>query len=163
MICAGHPDVALQVAGAFRRSSRNNIFYFFFSHYNWKKWQILLLRWLIFMLKKEAIPLWESCYSLAASNTGCHLSIKREKKLAWPLHRTTLHRSGETREIIKGMLWWSIWLGPRMIFPFGKFWCSGFELLVQKSHPMFGTLHPAVESQHKANDWLQKQTIFCGR
>lgn len=50
-----------------------------------RKRQILLLRWLIFILDKEltgepALSLWENYYLLAVSNTGCQLSIKKKKK-----------------------------------------------------------------------------------
>lgn len=92
------------------------------------------------MLEKEltgepALSLWESYYLLAVSNTGCQLSIKKrkkkKKKSSQALHSAALHCPGERREIINGMLWPNIWLGPSRKFPFGKpalgAWAAGTQ------------------------------------
>lgn len=50
IVCVGHPK-ALEVDGVFRRK-RKITFFFFFSRCNNNKTQILLLRWLIFMVEK---------------------------------------------------------------------------------------------------------------
>lgn len=50
IVCVGHPK-ASEVDGVFRRK-RKITFFFFFSRCNNNKTQILLLRWLIFMVEK---------------------------------------------------------------------------------------------------------------
>lgn len=98
------------------------------------------------MLGKPAFPLWESHYLLSVSNTCKQQAVgylSKKKHSAWGLHRAAFHCSGETREVINGMLQWSIWLGPRMRFPFGKIWCSGCELGVGRSHIVLHIVYSA--------------------
>lgn len=103
-----------------------------FSSCNWKKHklQILLLKWLIFILDKELageqeVSPWESYYLPAVSKTSCQPAIKKKKKKKTQIfYSTALHHSGERREVINGMLRSRICLGPSRKFAFGKtaFW-----------------------------------------
>lgn len=77
------------------------------------------------MLDKEltgerALSPWESYYLLSVSKTNCQPAIKKRKKNTHIFYSTTVHHSGERREVINGMLRLRICLEPSRKFPFGK-------------------------------------------